>query len=163
MDVVSAWQVKDKVLHFAGLRLAAQRIGIQHWQPRGVMRSWGLALMVREADQLLSPCATDEALWLGAWLAPQSPAASVRLLDPDTGHAAIIKLPGEFQIGDVGGLPLSCRPETRQLALQLHLSCGEIEAVIPWLILGPAQWAERSGLPAPPALEGPPATGPRLG
>ena len=162
---MSAWRLQGDVVIFESLRLRLHRIGRLHWRATGVLRSWSAAPLHREGEVLHTPCADDEALWLGAWLDDdEAVVASVTLTDSASGLAAGITLPGSFQIAGLYGPDGARQPLVRaDAALSLKLRCGPANAAAAVLLHTPADWAALAGRPAPNALTGPPPLPPRLG
>jgi hypothetical protein len=159
-----AWRLQADVVIFDGLRLRLHRIGRSHWRAAGVLRSWSAVPMHRDGDTLHAPCAPDEALWLGAWLADETVPAEVALTDAVSGRGATISPPGTFQIGGLAGADGALHPLVQtDAALALALRCGPASTRLALRLHALADWATLSARPAPEALRGPPPLPPRLG
>ena len=166
------WQLDGNALDGCGLRIAVQRLGASHWQPRGALRSWGLALLHRDRDGLCVPCADDEVLWPGAWPEPAGGAGELSLQDPVSWLGARISVPAQQAITALGGeQPITRPPGVAVHALRIGLQTGLQTGLAPHLgpaltislvLMAPAAWSARSGLPWA-ALPGPPPLPPRLG
>lgn len=159
------WQLLDDLVIFEGLRLRLHRIARSHWRANDVLRSWGAVPLHREGDALHAPCADDEALWLGAWLADDMTAiASVALTDAESGFGTTITPPGSFQIAGLYGPDGASHPiEGANTTLSLKLRCGLANGAASLLLDKPSDWAVLAGRPAPENLSGPPPLPPRLG
>lgn len=162
----AAWAVEGGALALGPLRLALQRIALSHWRAGARLRSWGTAPLAREDARLCVPCATDEALWLGAWV--EAGEARLRLADPASGRAARLVLPRDYQLtalDDAAGVPrpLTLAAGGAARTLRLELDCGAARAAIALELLPPMAWAARCGRPPPPPLDEPPPLPPRLG
>jgi hypothetical protein len=168
LDVsLDLWQLKQDVVSLGPLRLAVQRIACSHWNPSGILRSWGRVPLHREAGVLLAPCAPAEALWLGVWLEDSEGPASVALFDPISGYNASATLPIDYQIGalhrkDFPDRPISL-PNGNSYNLRLELVCIEKHAVISFLLVKPIDWSQRAGSDAPKPLDQPPPLPPLMG
>ena len=167
------WRLERDVLVAGALRVAAQRIGIGHWQPGVRLRSWGLAPLHREGQAVCVPCGDTEALWLGAWFEDGEAAARVRLSDPLTGDCASFGLPPGGQLtglDDASGKP---RPLTlsatttdgshRLGVLELLLEVDNAVARLELRLMSPGEWAACSARTPPAPRVTPPPLPPRLG
>jgi hypothetical protein len=168
---MTAWRLEGDVVVFESLRLRLHRIARSHWRAAGVLRSWGAIALFRKGETLHAPCADDEALWLGAWLADdETTSASVELSNPATGCSALITPPGGFQIAslrDSSGISHSSDPPQPLVrsagALSIQLHCGPARSAAALMLHSFADWAALAGRPLPDALTGPPPLPPRLG
>ncbi|MEP7301642.1 MAG: hypothetical protein ABI699_08935 [Caldimonas sp.] len=167
------WSI-DRDLVIAGkLRLAVQRIGIDHWRADARLRSWGLAPLHREGDAILVSCATNEALWLGAWLEETGSPASVHLRDPIGGGSARIVVPPDDQLtalenASQGRQPLALAEagaagtgSGRTLALALEVE--DCSARVDLVLLPPGEWSTRARRTPAQGRNAPPPLPPRLG
>ncbi len=177
------WALHGDLLAFAGLRLRLQRIGLDHWRAGATLRSWGAAPLHAAGDQLLAPCGTGEALWIGAWLDDEASAnasadahadapadARIDATEPATGRSATLVVPPGYQISglaDAAGqlYPLTLAAHGEAVDLRLHLRAGQAQAQAHCLrrLCAPQAWAAAAGRPAPEPLAGPPPPPPRLG
>jgi hypothetical protein len=158
------WQLDGDALDCAGLRLTFQRIGLGHWRPTGVLRSWGLAPLHRQDDTLYLPCGSDEALWIGAWAEEHDAAGEVALLELGNALQTTIHVPAQGAITALGGQRAISRPADRPswlLTLRV-VPRGSEAAQIGLMLMAPAAWCSLSGR-AWQALSGPPPLPPRLG
>ena len=170
------WCLDGDVIVLGDLRVTVARIAASHWQPDGRLRSWGQAPMQRENDAVLLPCASDECLWLGAWLEDRpadGPAeaptpARIAVRDPASGGSAVAALPDAYQLGALRGdrappepLHLAVHQASRRLALELE--CGAVRAAFDLVLLPPTAWAARAHRAPPLPLDAPPPLPPRLG
>ena len=163
-----AWQLKDDLVSFLGLRVRMHRIGLSHWRAGVRLRSWGVAPLHRDGDTLHLPCADDEALWLGAWMDDDTASARLRLSDKSGACQAAITVPPAFQIAGLHQQDGSEHPLARAAAgarrdLMLHLECSQADATIHLALCSPDGWAALASRPAPARLTGPPPLPPRLG
>lgn len=159
-----AWHLQRDMLIFPGLRMRLHRIGLTHWQAGARLRSWGVAPLHRHGDSLSVPCASNEALWLGAWLDEDTGVATLRLRDAAGTQTAEMALPQDFQLTglrDAAGRVRALAQPTGQLHLEV-LSAGA-EFTFTLGLQTPAAWAQSAGRTAPAALTGPPPLPPRLG
>lgn len=158
-----AWRLQRDMLIFSGLRMRLHRIGLTHWQAGARLRSWGVAPLHRHGDSLSVPCASGEALWLGAWLDDDAGAATLRLSDDLGTQTAEMALPHDFQLTGLRDADGSVRPlaqPPRQLRLEVLGVGAEISLTLD--LQTPTAWAHLAGRTAPPALTGPPPLPPRL-
>lgn len=162
-----AWQATPQALEAGPLRLAVQRIGLDHWRPEPPLRSWGVAPLLAEPGQLLVPCFDAEALWLGAWLEAGGTTAVLLLSDPASGAAGLMELPAQDQLVALRRADAAPAPIVRGTAarhpLALLLQVGTATTRLDLLLLAPAQWQARAGREAPPPRLTPPPLPPRLG
>ncbi len=154
----------------ADLRMTVQRIALDHVHEPGTLRSWGLAPLYRDGDEVLVPCAPGEAVWIGAWMEEslQERASRLRVTDPISGHGGTLELPHDYQLALLrreGGEPepLTLTAGETQRTLTLELATGTVEAILSLSLLVPSAWAERAGREPPAPLGGPPPFPPRLG
>lgn len=165
--------LQRELLVFQGLRMRVHRIGLSHWQAGARLRSWGVAPLHREGDQLMAPCSAQEALWLGFWQDDENgPGAEVSLhadvhsapATPDASHAsATLVLPPDFQLTTLrssGGAAHAITPATA-CQLELRLSTAGARCTLALLLQPPTEWAQATGRPAPATLSGPPPLPPR--
>lgn len=161
---MAGWRLQGDVVVFEDLRLRLHRLGLSHWDAAGVARSWDSVPLHREGDTLHAPCASGEALWLGAWLEDDRAEAGVELVHPASGRSARIVLPAAFQIAGLAG-PDGLRHPLVQAddPLSMKLRWGAHRTALALRLHVPTDWSARSGRPAPVALTGPPPLPPRLG
>lgn len=156
------WHVHEDLLVFHALRMRFHRIGLLHWKAGTRLRSWEAAPLHACGPQLLVPCDDDEALWLGAWTGDDATPCGLALQRDGWDAAAQIALPAEFQLTALYGAAGSPSPVTAG-SFHLRLQCGRATQVIALRVLAPGAWADGSGRPRPPPLDGPPPLPPRLG
>lgn len=165
--------LQRELLVFQGLRMRVHRIGLSHWQAGARLRSWGVAPLHREGDQLLAPCSPLEALWLGFWQDDEDGPGATASLHVDGHHAhaaqgargasASLVLPPDFQLTTLRtahGTAHAITPATAS-QLELRLSTAGARCTLALALQPPAEWAQASGRPAPAALNGPPPLPPR--
>lgn len=169
--MVTGWSVAREVLAIGGVRLALQRIGIDHWRPDARLRSWGIApLHPIDSTAVAAPCWPEEALWLGAWGEEPDVLAVVSLRTADASTpAARMEVPAGSAITalpDAGG---SAHPiawmgsEAEELAFTLSVEYAGATTSLDLILLRPDAWEQHSGRPAPPPRLQPPPLPPRLG
>ncbi|WP_189689229.1 hypothetical protein [Pseudorhodoferax aquiterrae] len=154
-----------ELLAFEGLRMRVHRIGLAHWRPGARLRSWGVAPLHRNGEQLLVPCGAREALWLGFWQDEEDgPGATVELHDRAHGRAARIVLPPDFQLTALGGAEGAAYPIAPPAAhYELALMANGARCLLTLQLQPPREWAQAAGRAAPAALTGPPPPPPRYG
>lgn len=164
------WRIDSDALAWAGLRLALQRIAASHWQPQGVLRSWGLAPLFREGERLCVPCGPDEVLWLGAWRDDGPPSApgpgcTVGLTDPVSGQGVAMDLAQAYALTALADRrPLALRPGETARAFLLALTwLGGLQRRLPLVLMAPAGWSALSGRPWAALPDQPPPPPRRLG
>ena len=143
MPTAPEWCLDGDVIVLGDLRVTVERIAASHWQPDGRLRSWGQVPMQRENDAVLLPCASDECLWLGAWLEEDPTDGPTRALtparitvrDPASGGSAVAALPDAYQLGALRSdrtppepLQLAAHSDSRRLAIELE--CGDRKSVV---------------------------------
>lgn len=83
------WRIESGAILTCGCaRLAIQRIGLAHWRPLAVLRSWGIAPLHGDPGRVNVPCADDEALWLGLWCETGQVPVGLSLADARRGAQA---------------------------------------------------------------------------
>lgn len=164
----ASWTVESDVLAAGDLRITVQRIALDQVREPGTLRSWGLAPLHRDGDEVLVPCAPGEALWIGAWMEESSSIGRARVTDPVSGHSGTLALPRDYQLALLRHEgsepePLALSAGATQRTLALELATDTVAAILTLSLLVPAAWAERSGREPPAPLGGPPPFPPRLG
>jgi hypothetical protein len=158
------WQLEGDALHCGGLTLAFQRIGLSHWRPIGVMRSWALAPLHRQGDVLCIPCDRNEALWIGLWAQARDAQATLCLLDDARAEHTAIGFPAQAAITALGDrLPLARPPDQARWPLHLRVKPTGAEAIgVQIELLAPTAWSLLS-VRDWRVLAGPPPLPPQLG
>lgn len=152
------------------LRLAVQRIALGHWQPAGLLRSWGVVPLLATQDGLQLPCFDGEALWLGAWLDSGPGPARIVLTDPCTGLSGAMDVPPQDRLTALQPADAAAglqQPITRGACpvrrLTLALQCDASAVTLGFDLLEPPRWAALAGSEPPPPRTNPPPLPPRLG
>jgi hypothetical protein len=158
-------ELQRDLLVFMGLRMRVHRIGLAHWQAGARLRSWGVAPLHRDGDQLLVPCGAREALWLGFWQDEEDgPGATVELHERTRALAARSVLPPDFQLTALRGTDGAAHAIAPPAAhYELQLSTGGARCLLALQLQPPREWAHAAGRAAPAALTGPPPPPPRYG
>lgn len=162
---MAGWQLQRDLVLVPGLRLRLHRIGLAHWRAGARLRSWGVAPLHREGDTLHAPCAAGEALWIGGWLDEDDNGhAELQLHDAAAGLQATAVLPADFQLTTLGGTqPITLARSGAARTFALAVTHAGRHTCIALQLLPPADWALRTGRPAPAAPAAPPPLPPRYG
>jgi hypothetical protein len=154
------WHIENDLIVCGDLRLAFQRIGVTHWQPRAVLRSWGLAPLHREDDCVCVPCGDGEVLWIGAWSEATGGKGWVSVTDAARGIAGRIGLATGYALTSLGDQwPIDTSAESVHVELA-PLTAQSVEIAL--RVMHARGWSIKSGRPWR-ALAGPPPLPPRLG
>lgn len=144
-----------------GLVVVVQRFGLEDWRAGARLRSWGVAPLHREGDDVLVPCEPHEALWLGLTCEDETPCSGqASLNDVLTGAEGTTQIPDDYQLGHLSTAdvtePIRLAPGHTERRLRLEFGSEPDRVSVELVLLRPQAWCDRSGREPPPALERPP-------
>jgi hypothetical protein len=163
--------VENDRISIAGLCMVLQRIDLSHWSAETALRSWAITPIIVTGDRVASPCAINEAIWIGFWLDGDVESAIVSITDKLSGLHSSKRCPESFQLSVLSNdskHPICRNPNQSMREFEVEVTVTGRSREISFerfrlCLLEPHAWAKESGRPEPSGLKGPPPLPPRLG